>query len=252
MTAAQMDETFAAALRELLVERAGGAGSQRSWFTVARRRITGAGAVLALAAGGGGIAYGTGAWTTEPGGNAVTELSSPVTATGTGTQSVDLGTPPAGSTAIYISFTCLTAGDFTFTGGAGVACDSADAGPQSPPVTYTMSIAPGQDSTTITATPSASWHLVATYASVTTTAWGANASGQTYGTQNQHGIPDLVAVTATNHLSGYVYADELFSPPPQTPSQAVAEDNAPPSPPRTLTVYQSDGKTPIGEFVASG
>ena len=131
-------------------------------------------------------------------------------------------------------------------------CDSADAGPQSTPVTYTMSIAPGQDSTTITATPSSSWRLVATYASVTTTPWGVNASGQTYGTQNQHGIPDLVAVIATNHLAGYVYADQLFTPPPQTPSQAVAENTAPPSPPRTLTVYQSDGKTPIGEFVASG
>jgi hypothetical protein len=112
-----------------------------------------------------------------------------------------------------------------------------------------VSIAPGQDSTTITATPSARWRLVATYASVTTTAWGVNASGQTYGIQNQQGIPDLVAVIATNHRSGYVYANQLFTPPPETPSQAVAQNNAPP---RTLTVYESDGETPIGEFVAGG
>jgi hypothetical protein len=56
-------------------------------------------------------------------------------------------------------------------------------------------------------------------------------------------------VVATNHRSGYVYADQLFTPPPKTPSQAVAEDNALP---RTLTVYRSDGKTAIGEFVAGG
>jgi hypothetical protein len=252
MTAVQMDEAFAAGLRELLVEQVHGAGSPSRWSARPRRWTARAGVVLVLAAGGGGIAYATGALTTEPGGNAVTELASPVTATGTGTQTIDLGTPPAGSTAIYISFTCLTAGDFTFADGAGLGCDSANAGPQSTPVTYTLPIAPGQESTTITATPSARWSLVATYASVTTTPWGVNASGQTYGTQNQHGIPDLVAVIATNHLAGYVYADQLFTPPPQTPSQAVAEDNAPPSPPRTLTVYQSDGKTPIGEFVASG
>jgi hypothetical protein len=30
---------------------------------------------------------------------------------------------------------------------------------------------------------------------------------------------------------------------------AVAENNAPP---RTLTVYESDGKTPIGKFVVGG
>ncbi len=83
---------------------------------------------------------------------------------------VDLGTPPAGSTAVYISFTCLTAGDFTFADGAGVECDRADAGAQSRPATYTMSIAPGQHSTIIIATPGARWRLVATYALVTTTA----------------------------------------------------------------------------------
>jgi hypothetical protein len=56
-------------------------------------------------------------------------------------------------------------------------------------------------------------------------------------------------VIATNHRSGYVYADQLFTPPPKTPSPAVARDN---SPPRTLTVYESDGETPIGAFVAGG
>jgi hypothetical protein len=60
-------------------------------------------------------------------------------------------------------------------------------------------------------------------------------------------MPDLIAVIATNHRSGYVHTNQLDSPPPKTPSQAIAQNTAPP---RTVTVYESDGKTPIGKFVA--
>jgi hypothetical protein len=248
MTTAPMDEPFAAALRELLVDQVQvqGAGGPNRGSRRSRRWLIRAGVVLVLAAGGGGIAYATGAWTTPPGGNRITDLASPVTATGTGTQTVDLGPHPRGATAINISFTCLTAGTFTFADGANVDCGSSEPGH---PATYTMSIARGRDSTTITATPHARWRLVATYASVTTTAWGINASGQTYGVQNQHGIPDLIAVIATNHHSGYVYARQLDPPPPRTPSQAISQNNAPR---RTLTVYESDGKTTIGKFVVGG
>ena len=80
-----------------------------------------------------------------------------------------------------------TAGDFTFADGAGVHCDRADVGRPSAQVTYTMKLGPGQDSTRIIA-------------------WGVNARGQTYGVQNQHGTPDLIAVIATNHHTGYVCA----------------------------------------------
>jgi hypothetical protein len=187
--------------------------------------------------------------TTVSGRDAVTELSPLVTATGVGTQTIDLGAPPAGTTAICIALTCLTAGEFTFAHGAGLQCGSADAGPRSSPITYTMSIAPGQHDTRITATPGARWRLVATYASVATTPWGVNASGQAYGIQNQHGIPDLVAVSATNRRGGYAYAIQLDPPLPNTVAQALAENNAPS---RILTVYESDGKTPIGEFVVGG
>ena len=245
-----MDEPFAAALRDVLVEQVQTAGNPSHRPGRSRRWIVRAGVVLVLAAGGGGIAYATGAWTTPPGGDRITDLSSPVTATGTGTRTVELGPPPRGATAIYISFTCLTAGTFTFADGASVQCDRSDLQRRPPSVaTSTMPIARGRNSTTITAALHARWRLVATYASVTMTAWGVNASGQTYGVQNQHGIPDLIAVIATNHLSGYVYADQLDPPPPKTPSQAIAQNNAPP---RTLTVYGSDGKTTIGKFVVGG
>jgi hypothetical protein len=250
MTTTPMDEPYAAALRGLLVEQVQGPGSPSRGSSRSRRWLARAGVVLVLAAGGGGIAYATGAWTTPPGGNRITDLSSPVTATGTGRQTVDLGTPPRGATAINISFTCLTAGTFTFADGASVQCDSADLRRRSPPVvTYTMPIARGRNGTTITATPHARWRLIATYASVATTAWGVNANGQSYGVQNQRGIPDLIAVMATNHRTGYVYADQLNTSPPKTPSEAIAQNNPPP---RTLTVYESDGKTPIGKFVVGG
>jgi hypothetical protein len=246
MRAAQMDETFAAALRALLVEQVQGASRQGSWFTRRKRWMGRAGALLVLAAGGGGIAYATGAFTTPPGGNLVTDLAAPITVTGTGTRTVQLGIQPAGTNAIDITFTCLSAGTFTFADGSSEVCDSADTGPQT---SNPMSIAPGQDSTTITATPGARWRLTAAYATVTTTAWGVNANGQTYGTPNQYGTPDLVAAQATNGRTGYVYANQLSPPPPKTIGQALAQTNAPP---RTLTVYQSDGKTPIGEFVVDG
>ncbi len=251
MTMTTMDEPFAAALRDVLVEQVQTAGNPSHRPGRSRRWIVRAGVVLVLAAGGGGIAYATGAWTTTPpGGDRINGLASPVTATGTGTQTVDLGPPPRGATAIYISFTCLTAGNFTFADGAAVGCDRSDVQRRlSSVATYTLPIARGRDSTTITATSHARWRLVATYASVTTTAWGVNASGQTYGVQNQHGIPDLIAVIATNHRSGYVYANQLDPPPPKTPSQAIAQNNAPP---RTLTVYEPDGKTSIGKFVVGG
>jgi hypothetical protein len=250
MTTTPMDEPFAAALRDVLLEQVHGAGNPSRGSSRSRRWIARAGVVLVLAAGGGGIAYATGAWTTQPGGDRVTVLASPVTAAGAGTQTIDLGPPPRGATAINISFTCLTVGNFTFADGADVRCDRADVRRRSPPVaTYTIPIARGRNSTTITTTPHARWRLIATYALVTTTAWGINASGQTYGVQNQHGIPDLIAVIATDHRSGYVYAGQLDAPLPKTPSQAVAQNNAPP---RTLTVYKSDGKTPIGRFVVRG
>lgn len=246
--ASEMSEMFAVALRDLLVEQVqSSTGPRRSRFSGPRASTVRVGVALIIAVSGGGIAYATGVFATTPGGPFVTNLAQPVTVTGIGTQTVQLGTQPAGTNAIAISFRCLTAGDFTFADGSSVRCATADlAGSQANTITGTMPIAAGQNSTTITAAPGARWRLTATYSTVTTTAWGVNASGQTYGIANQHGTPDLVAVVATNGHIGYVYATQLTSPAPTSPSQAVAENN---SPPKTLTVYDSDGKTPIGKFI---
>lgn len=235
MTPLKMDETFAVALRDLLVDQVQREASPNLRGARFRRWI--ASAIIALAAGGGGIAYATGALTSPPGEDISIGIGSPATVDGTGTQTVELGAPPAGADAIAISFTCLGAGRFTFADGAGVQCDVGSvAAMEAHPATYTLSLKPGQHSTTITATPGARWRLTATYVGVTHTAWGVNADGQTYGTINDRGTPDLVAAVATNGRSGYVYARQLI-----WGASGV-----------TLTVYESDGKTPIGKFVLGG
>jgi hypothetical protein len=238
----QMDETFASALRELLVEQVAASSSQAQRPRVSRRWAARAGTVVVLVVAGGGIAYATGAWSV-PGSDVVTPLAASVTVTGTGTETVQLGAQPAGTKALEMDFTCLTAGQFTFADGAGVECD----GGSDQPSTYAMPIATGEDTTTITATAGARWRLTATYSRVAVSAWGVNASGQTYGMANQNGIPDLVAAQATNGRDGYVYAYQLYPPAPKTIKQALAENNAPPT---KMTVYKSDGKTAIGEFTS--
>ncbi len=241
----QMDETFAIALRELLVQQVQNPGTDRSWLSRPRRRVSGIAAALILLAAGGGIAYATGVFTTPPGGPVITHLQAPVTVTGSGNKTILLGAQPTGTNAIDYSFTCLTAGDFTLADGPRLVCGSADASTKSATATGTLPTEAGQNSTTVTASPGERWQLTATYSRVVTSQWGVNASGQTYGVANQHGTPDLIAVQASNGHEGYVYADQLTSPAPKTPTQAAAENNAPP---RTLTVYEADGETAIGVF----
>lgn len=247
-----MDETFSAAVRELLVEQAQGDNTRRAWLRWPQRWGVRFGLLLAIVAGGSGLAAAAGVVFSggPPGSQQVTALAAPVTVTGNGTQAVQLGRRPAGANAIYVYFSCLTPGTFTFSDGASVSCaDRSDAAAMTAhPSMTTVSLSPGQSSTTITAAPGESWRLKAIYVTATTTPWAVNASGQTFGTANQNGSPDLVAVIATNHRSGYVYANQLLGPQPTNPGQAAIWAQTHPGP-RTLTVYESDGKTPVGIFV---
>ncbi len=256
----EIDETFSAALRALLVRQAAGARSPRGWLQRRRRWSIRAGLVAALLVSGGGIAAGTGLLLAggPPGSQRVTALAAPVTVTGDGTETVALGPRPAGANAVYTYLSCLSPGRFEWADGAILTCGSqSGALSQSDvrsslahPAMYTVALTPGQDTTTITAAPGERWRLTAIYASAVTTAWKVNASGQTYGTINQSGSPDLVAAIATNGRHGYVYANQLMGPQPTTPSQATTWAQTHPGP-RTITVYDSDGKTAIGRFVLS-
>jgi hypothetical protein len=235
----KMDDTYAAALRSALVdqvERSRSDGPRRS-----RSLMLGAGTAVVLLGGGVAVASGT---LTLPGADVVRPLAASVTQEGAGTATVDLGSPPAGSTVIDIGLTCLSAGTFYTEDGASLRCDAGDAG--SGTIGWQLPLRPGQQTTTIRASDGERWRLVATYSDVSTTAWGVNADGLTYGVVNSDGTPDLLAVVATNGRTGYVYSRDLAIPAPtglQTGTSTTA--------PLRLPVYQPDGRTVIGEFVSN-
>jgi hypothetical protein len=180
-----------------------------------------------------------------PGSDKVTTLAPVVTFTGSGTRTVELGQPPEGANLIELRLTCLTPGRFVFADGASAECNARDVGRSI--TTYSLPVTPGQHSTLIQAGPGQRWHLIAQYANATTTAWGVNADGHTFGVANGHGIPDLIAVTATNGKQGYVYAAQLqgAQPEPTSPEEAATMQPTP----TAIPVYESDGHTVIGQFV---
>lgn len=241
----RMDETFAVALRAALVEHV-----QTSRSPARTRRLRwrgGLAAIIALIITGGGVAFATGIFQL-PGSNVVAHLAPAVTFTGAGTHTVDLGTPPAGTTSIDIQLTCLSIGTFTTADGASLECGSTDIGATSDTMSWQLPVS-SLHSTTITASSGAHWRLIATYSAITTRPWGVNAHGQTYGVVNAHGTPDLIAVIATNGRTGYAYADQLQraqAPTPTSPEQAVASNGHHQS--TSIPVYASDGQTVIGHF----
>jgi hypothetical protein len=244
-----MDETFAAALRAALVEHVETSLAPARARRRRRRVIVLALAGLALA--GGGVAVAAQLLAPSlPGSDVVTAVAPAVVVSGAGTQTVELGPPPAGASRIDIQLTCLTAGTFGTADGASLACTDADVGGISATMLWGLPVTAGQHSTTITAASGTRWRLVAAYSSVHTTAWGVNARGQTYGVVNSHGTPDLIAVIATNGKTGYAYGAQLFHVQPNytSPADAVAGQNNQQQ--FTVPVYESDGQTVIGEFVS--
>jgi hypothetical protein len=166
----------------------------------------------------------------------VTPLGSKTDISDVGTKHVDLGIPPAGANTIVLSFTCLTAGTFSFPGGTALACSQQDLQKTDAArtMTFHLPVTTGRQTTTVTAASGTRWHLTATYADVKPAKWGINASGQTYGVADETGTPDLISVVATNGKDGYAYVSQLLA------GQQNQE-------PRTVPVYESDGKTVIGE-----
>jgi len=85
----------------------------------------------------------------------------------------------------------------------------------------------------------------------------ANEYGQTYGTlvdmKHLGEIPDLIRATGIDGTIGYVYKDELYPPLGNTPEEALrlqAERDARGE--YSILLYESDGKTVIGEFPMGG
>jgi len=237
----QMDDRFASALREALIDHVQTAPARRR--RAARRLALGvaAGLLLVALAAAGAVAAGI---VRLPGTPDVAPLAASVTVTGEGTQTVELGAVPAGTTELEIRLACLTAGTFLTADGASLVCDGSDAGTSE--MGWHLAVVAGQHSTVITAGAGERWRLVATYARVTDTAWGVNADGLTFGVENDRGTPDLVAAIASNGRVGYVYSRDLIEPAP-TSLQVGGH-----SEPRTIPVYTSDGHTVIGQLGTAG
>ena len=235
----KMDDQFAAHLRAALVEHVE-ATPVRERRT---RRHTALGAGIGILILGGGVAYAAGILGLA-GADVVTPLAASVTVTGEGTQTVELGIPPAGTTDIDLTLTCLTAGTFFTADGASLQCDRQDAGTGQ--MGWQLPVQVGQHATVIRAGDAQRWRLTATYAQVSTSDWAVNANRQTYGVANDNGTPDLVAAIATNGKTGYVYAHDL-----QTTAPTALQSGTPPGQTRTIPVYTSDGHTEIGQYLIS-
>ncbi len=87
-------------------------------------------------------------------------------------------------------------------------------------------------------------------------AYGKNTSGLTFGSalkaSSPDAEPDLILVVATNGRDGYVVKKELDDAAGSnvsSPSEALAWQARAGGTNDTLTVYESDGKTKIGQFV---
>jgi len=176
-----------------------------------------------------------------------------VTKTYTGTAAVKLGDPPAGTTDIELALTALTPGSFQFPNGASCSYTELEADTRLNSCRYTISLEPGQHSVTIKTEPGSQWQLTAKYVKQERTELGVNAKGETYGMESpENGVPDLIAVTATNGANGYVYAKDLHGGPMPTSPEDAAKNFSTARPPHEIAVFLSDGETKVGVFMAAG
>ena len=170
-----------------------------------------------------------------PGETTTTPLGSVVSGTYTGTASVDLGPVPADADAVILDVTCVQGGGVILVplnnGGATWDCDMRT---DTTHITNGKLPDPGSTTITITVDPGTQWSVTAQYATASTTEWGVNANGQTYGVGNENGLPDLSPALATNGRVGYIFNREVLS-------FREGEEGF-------INVYESDGTTVIGQF----
>jgi hypothetical protein len=189
-----------------------------------------------------------------PGATTTIDLSKPVTVTGTGTRTIELGPRPDGATAANVSVVCLTAGRIVYPDGASAVCDepaseSAIGDPRS--ANYGLvDLDPEQTSLTFRAKAGVGWKVVANYVRTETSEWGVNANGQTFGVQRDGKSPDLIAVVTADGKQGYAYVKDLDGrwPVPTSPADALAQQETNEGRSWSVPVYESDGETIIGEY----
>jgi hypothetical protein len=249
MSTLEMDPVFAAALRtSLIAEIEAAPRTRRRW----RWRV-GAGMIVSLTLVAGGVALAAGVFNL-PGAPIDTTLGALVTATRTGPATINVGTPPTGATSMSLTLTCLTVGSFEFPNGSSVTCDAADMrqAPSARQASEVVPLSPGVDTVTIDTSTNATWTLQSVYVNRVSSAWGVNASGQTYGVSNQQGTPDLIAVVIDQgKTQGYVKEGELncaAGGDVKSPAEASLWDKTSQNLNVTIPVYESDGVTVVGTF----
>jgi hypothetical protein len=176
----------------------------------------------------------------QPGSPSDTRLAKTVTATRTGTATIDLGPTPQEANAISLTLTGLSVGTFRFPDNSTQSCSTSVINRASPEGCQGSDVVPlqiGQHTVTITTSADASWRLRAAYVHQVITAWNVNAHGQTYGVPNKNGFPNLIAVEFDRGRTGYVTLKDDLCP------HAVPGENF------ALPVYRSDGTTRIGTFI---
>jgi hypothetical protein len=201
----------------------------------------------------GGIGAAAAGFFQIPGSQQVTPLASPVTESYTGTATVELGEPPEGANDIELTLTALTPGSFEFPGGASCSYTEVDIETRLNSCRYTIPLEPGQESVMIGTEPGSRWQLSASYVKQERTDLGINDKGETYGVESpENGVPDLIAIMATNGASGYAYAKDLYGGPMPTSPEDAVKNFTTPRPPRVIPVFLSDGETKVGIFLAAG
>jgi len=250
MSTLEMDPVFTEALRGVLAETVEESSRvRRRWGWRLGASMLG-GLVLV----GGGVALAAGVFS-APGAPIDTQLGNFASATRNGTATIDLGPRPATANDLSLKLTCDSAGTFTFPNGSSLSCGATEV--SNPPILRTASeivpLSTGVDNVTITTSTNASWTLQIAYVNQVTTSWGVNASGKTFGVQNQQGTPDLLAVVINGgETDGYVESSELNCAgggDVQTLAEARTWDKVSANRSVSIPVYQSNGTTVIGTFV---
>ncbi|MFK0007749.1 peptidase M56 family protein [Paenarthrobacter sp. NPDC090520] len=248
-------QEFSMALRQELVARVDQA-------TTARRRRAAHRWIGVCAFVGAGLLGGVGAAAsgliTIPGAPQITPLGTPTTKTYTGTATVEFGEAPPDATAIQMKLTCLTTGSWAYESGATSSCKATDVDSRWGVTKFQIPLEPGKDSTTIATQAQSKWELTWTFVNEQSTGWATNDAGKTYGAQNDKGLPEMVLVVDTNGVRGYVNKDELEDATGQavaltfkTREEALAWQESRKGKTFKIPVYDSDGKTVVGEFVIS-
>jgi hypothetical protein len=165
--------------------------------------------------------------------------------------------PPAGANSISFKVTCTHFGSWSIEGYGGAACGDDELGQtRSGNIPLTLS---QQSIVLIDMQEGTELEVTAAYSREILTDDGVNEAGQTYGPAGGSGSPedepDLIAARATNGKKGYILkTDQFLIDMTGGTTQAELDEyiNVTGRADRLIPVYESDGKTVIGEFLIVG